>query len=366
MLREQIQMPAADTQRLMLSFSNLNFMRNYEYFNPIEEGFTLFGYELNPRLSFMPNKYLRLEAGVFLRKDFGNNLYTQVQPTFTLKASKNGCSMLIGNIEGSLNHRLIEPLYNFNNVINNRLENGGQFLIDKKRIWTDLWIDWQKAIYPNSPFQEQIWAGLSSRIVAAGAEKDFKLIFPVQGLVFHNGGQIEMEDSSSHVLTLVNLSPGIILKWNSPDKKNFIQEIRTENYWLYYNNGSGTKRTAYNSGEGIYLNAAVKSRYYVEAIISYWNGNQFISPMGAPLYQSISSRFSDVTEDNRQLLFLRLMYEQEWARDFYVGIRFEPYYDLNNALLEYSYSFFATYRKDFSLVRLKEKDRGNNSLQRIN
>lgn len=353
LLKEQIEMTAADTQRLMLSFSNLNFMRNYEYFNEIEEGFTLFGYELNPRLAFMPGKYLRLEAGLFVRKDFGNDKYTQVHPTFTAKVSRNGYSMLLGNIEGSLNHRLIEPLYDFDNVINNRLENGGQILIDKKRIWTDLWIDWQRAIYHGSPFQEQIWAGISSRVTVAGADKNFKLIIPVQGLVFHNGGQIESEDSSSHVLTLINLAPGVMLKWDSPDKNSFVQELRTENYWAYYSNRSGTKRTAFNSGDGIYLNGSVKTRYFIEAMISYWNGNKFISPVGAPLYQSISSRYSGVTESNRQLIFLRLMYEQQWVKDFYAGIRFEPYYDLNNKLLEYSYSFFASYKKDFSLVKLK-------------
>src|ERR1017187_1065087 len=109
MLRYKTPVNVADTQRLMLAFSNLDFVRNYEYFNPIQAGFTLFGYALNPRVAYMPNKYLRLEAGIYARKDFGNENYTIVQPTFTVKASKNGFSMLIGNTEGILNHRLIEP-----------------------------------------------------------------------------------------------------------------------------------------------------------------------------------------------------------------------------------------------------------------
>src|SRR5579872_598867 len=79
MLRYKTPMNPADTQRLMFSFSNLDFVRNYEYFNPIEAGYTLFGYALNPRLAYMPNKYLRLEAGIYVRKDFGNQNYTIVQ-----------------------------------------------------------------------------------------------------------------------------------------------------------------------------------------------------------------------------------------------------------------------------------------------
>ena len=39
--------------------------------------------------------------------------------------------MIFGNLDGSIQHQLIEPIYNFERVITNRLENGAQFLINK-------------------------------------------------------------------------------------------------------------------------------------------------------------------------------------------------------------------------------------------
>src|SRR6185436_21107787 len=61
-----------DSNRLSLSYSNLFYFRDYEYFNNIQTGYTLFGTWHDPRISYQPNKWLRLEAGVLLQKEFGD------------------------------------------------------------------------------------------------------------------------------------------------------------------------------------------------------------------------------------------------------------------------------------------------------
>ena len=41
---------------LYFSFSNLNFSKNNEYFNKIADGYTLFGYQVNPEIVFFPSE----------------------------------------------------------------------------------------------------------------------------------------------------------------------------------------------------------------------------------------------------------------------------------------------------------------------
>ena len=66
----------------------LGFSKNNEYFNDIADGYTLFGYHLNPKLVYFPAEFIRIEAGALLWKDFGTNNYNQVRPTFTIKLQK--------------------------------------------------------------------------------------------------------------------------------------------------------------------------------------------------------------------------------------------------------------------------------------
>ena len=88
-------------------------MKDNEYFGPIADGYTLFGTQINPQLGYKISRYLSLEAGVFLMKDFGNKNFTTIAPTYSLRYCKNNFKMIFGNLNGSINHNLIEPLYNF-------------------------------------------------------------------------------------------------------------------------------------------------------------------------------------------------------------------------------------------------------------
>jgi len=54
-LYDKIELNAADSGRFSFGMRNTNYMRNTEYFNPIEEGRTLFGYQLQPSISYQPN-----------------------------------------------------------------------------------------------------------------------------------------------------------------------------------------------------------------------------------------------------------------------------------------------------------------------
>lgn len=365
-LQDEFKVNAEDSSKVLFSFYNLNFLKNNEYFGNIATGYTLFGSQVNSKIAYIPNRYMRIEGGVFLRKDFGTPDFTTIAPTLTVKLQKNGYAFLFGNLEGSLNHKLIEPLYNYERVITNRLENGLQFKIDKKKIWLDTWIDWEKQEYQNSPFQEHITAGLSSNLTILETTNDsktdinseskfLKISIPIQAIISHKGGQIDADTTA--IQSLANTVSGVTLDFDLSKKHGLITGIRSDNYYVYYKDVSPQKLQPYISGTGLYFNLLIKSKYNISLMTSYWQGDYFMAPRGGYLYPSVSSIYGmgNYTEDNRKLLILRLMYQKEILPDLYVDVRFEPYKNINNNSIEFSYGVYFSYKKDFSLLKVKPR-----------
>ncbi|MDB5263349.1 MAG: hypothetical protein JWQ14_2632, partial [Adhaeribacter sp.] len=127
-------------QDFRIGVDAFGFSKNNEYFNDIADGYTLFGYHLNPKLVYFPSSFIRLEAGALLWQDFGTTNYNQVRPTFTIKIQKPHYQLLFGNLQGTVSHRYIEPLYDLEKVINDPLENGIQFIWHRDKLWLDSWL----------------------------------------------------------------------------------------------------------------------------------------------------------------------------------------------------------------------------------
>src|SRR5687767_3462692 len=199
---QRMTVAAADSNKLYLGVNFLGFFKDNEWFDTTIDGYTLFGYQLNPYLSYHIAKNVRLDAGVYAQKDFGNDDYTDVKPTLSLKITNNrNFNFIFGTLEGSVHHRLIEPLYDFERVLNNRLENGVQVLWMKDGLFLDAWIDWQKMIYFNDTEPERFTAGLSFNKTLFRSN-GFHIDLPVQVTGNHQGGQIDAVDNP--VITIYN------------------------------------------------------------------------------------------------------------------------------------------------------------------
>lgn len=132
---------------LALSINNFNFQRNYEFFNRFQDGYTLFGTQLEPQLVYYAHPRLVLTAGVHLRKDFGEDGLTKAFPLFSIKYKNENSTLINGVLEGNLEHRYIEPLYDFEKKILDPIEYGTQYIIQKPSFFFDAWINWKKMIY---------------------------------------------------------------------------------------------------------------------------------------------------------------------------------------------------------------------------
>ena len=319
-------------------FESFNFIKNNEYFLNIADGYTLFGNQFSPKITYQPAPHVIVETGIYAWKDFGNNAFSAIQPIFSIKIQKDSSQLIFGNLTGNLNHRLIEPLFNFERVILNRQESGIQYTRRKKNTFFDSWIDWQNMIYKGSDFKEEFLAGFhwNKKIIN---RNDFSFSIPVQLTFKHQGGQVTRD--TAQVITNINTAVGVEAEWRM---KGFLQTIRTQNYWVGYRQNSNY-HPYFPSGSGIYLNLTAETKA-IKLMLSFWKSSGYLSETGGDLYQSVGRVFKapNTVEKERKLLIIRLMKDYKIIDNLLLSLRFEPYFDLINYEFEHSEGLFLTYQ----------------------
>lgn len=334
-------------QQLFIKIQNLNFLKNNEYSGVMADGYTLFGYQFNPQLGYQFTRNLSIEGGIFLAKDFGNSSFTQILPTFSLRYYKKDFKMVFGNIDGSLNHQLIEPIYNFERVLTNRLESGMQFVLTKKRFDFDIWIDWLHMIYKTSNQKERLLAGISGNALKFENDQwDFKL--PMQGIIIHRGGQLDSlkEGSSSDY----SGAAGLILKYKT--KSKVIKDLYLDTRYVIRSNNYFDGPVSISSwGDGILANIGLNAIFRTNVLFSYWHGDSYHSEFGGDLYSSKSRTvaYPYYSEQFRDLLIMRITKKIGLAKGIDLTLRVEPYYDFGFSFLEYSHGFYISIDEKFWL-----------------
>jgi len=333
----------ADSGKLFLGVNALGYFKNNEYKRTIIEGYTLFGYQFQPFLSYNVLPNLRIDAGAFLQKDFGNDSYSTAAPIFSIKWSKKDFAVIFGNLEGSLNHRLVEPLYDFERVLNHRLETGVQLLIQRDGFFADAWFDWRYMQYWNDPKQEEFVGGLSlqKRVLKWSSGE---LEIPLQVVARHQGGQLDM--SGLPVQTVVNTAAGLLITQRS---EGFLKEYKLSGYYLYDKDLNNT-RQPYLDGDGIYFNGSVKTNFGLEVMASYWRGREFLSIQGGQVYPSVSPQDGVTLQPSPNLMIMRFLYNYKVSDELTLSLRYEPYYDLSFETFQYSYGFYLNYRARYFLA----------------
>ncbi|WP_237586627.1 hypothetical protein [Pontibacter russatus] len=345
---------AGNANEIRVGIYAFGFSKNNEYFNKIADGYTLFGYHLNPKLIYYPAPFVRLEAGVLLWKDFGSSGYRDIAPTFTAKIQRENWALLFGTLEGNLNHGYIEPLYDFERVITNRLENGLQYRLHTHAVALDAWLDWNHMLYRGEDDQERINGGaalnflLLERQGRKNLDDSLRLSLPVQFTAQHKGGQIDASDLP--LTTLANAAIGFELE--KAYNRKVLRRLYTSNYIVGFRDFSNDYQLPYRQGQGIYLNIGADTKYQ-DVLLSYWQGDGYISDLGGRLYQSASStyKYPDYLQEERRLLILRLMKDIEILANLRLTLRLEPVLDLDHPKLEFSNAFYLTFDTEFFVAR---------------
>lgn len=355
-LLQQVPVQEQNANEIRIGVQALGFLKNNEYFNKIADGYTLFGYQVNPKVSYQPTSNMLIEAGVLLWKDFGASGYEDIAPTFTIKVQREQWQLLFGTLEGNLNHGYIEPLYDFERLILNRLENGVQYKLNTHRLRLDAWADWVNMLYRGEDDQEQVNGGAAMAILLLEREgrgnlaDSLYLTLPVQFTAYHKGGQIDASDLP--LTTVANAAIGLELE--KKYSRRVLHRLYTKNYMVGFKDFSNQLQLPYEHGHGLYFNVGADTKYQ-DVMLSYWRGDGYIPELGGRLYQSASTTFKnpDYLEEERELLILRLMKDLELVDDLSLTLRLEPLWDFNNPKLEFSSGFYLNFNTDFFLAKAK-------------
>jgi len=344
---DRLSVEEADSGKVFLGMNTLGFFRNNEYFRTIIDGYTLYGYQIQPFLSYHLSKNIRIDAGGYFQKDFGNNKFSTTAPIFTIKWRKKEYSVIFGNLESSLNHRLIEPLFDFERVLINRLETGTQIQINRKDLFLDAWIDWQYMQYWRDPRQEQLVAGISlqKEVLKIGAGS---LSIPFQILSRHQGGQLDV--AGLPIQTLVNYAAGI--NWTQP-YHGLVNRVTLNGFYIYDKDITLT-RQAYLDGDAFYFNGTVSTRYGLSVMASYWQGHEYMAIQGGGIYQAVSVFDPTRIQPRPNLMIFRFLYDYKLDDNLSITLRYEPYFDLSFNTFQYSYGLYINYRDRYFLTKRKK------------
>ena len=346
---------AKDSNSFSIAYSTLSYFRDYEYFkNNIQTGYTYFGTWHYPRLVIQPNKWLKLEAGALLQRDFGDRGLQTAKAMFSLQFIQKNLRILFGAIEGNLSHQLIEPVMGYDRIITRPVEEGFQIKYNTRHIMTDIWLDWELRQSVNADYPEELTGGLSFAYTVTKPGKPWQVKIPVQMITPHKGGQLDTNNSV--VSTVLNSAAGLATEWNNPSDKKFLKQFKLDGYLTGYRHFHKSNLYPFEKGSGLLANVFLRSKFDIAFLATFWKGSKYIAPLGAPIYQSISSIVGkeNYQEPSRSLLLLNLMYEKQLFPNFYVDARISPYIDLKKGYMEHSFLIFFSYRNNFKIGRLKK------------
>ncbi len=339
----------SDSNRLYLTVENTNLFKNNEFFTDFEKGYTIFGFFLRPMLSYHPTSNTKIETGVHLLKYSGKDDFEQALPVFRFQYRINKyLDFVMGTLYGGANHKLSEPLYRFERHFTDHVENGAQLLFYSNRVRSDLWINWEKFILRDDPFQEEFVVGNTTEIFITNPFKAFTVSVPLQLLAAHKGGQID--NSDDELLSIANLAGGISLQYKLYN--HFITSIGLNTNYITYSDISHTRQMAFKNGYGIYPKLWAYTKL-IDLEIGYWRANRFIAPRGEPLFQSVSNYKTEYTEEDREIFTGRFTIHKNIGRNIDFGLRFGSYYDVINSSFDFYYQVHLVFNQRFFLTRPK-------------
>lgn len=291
-----------DSSHIQFHLDNLNYFRNTEYTTMIDKGSTYPGFHLLPYAQYQFNSNAVIYGGLFFRYDFGNSRVKQLDPYLKFKYRLWGHDLIFGNLEGGTQHRLIEPMYDYERMITDRWEQGIQIRRANKAVEYDFWIDWQNMIYENDAEKEIMFAGINLNINPILTDKT-KLSLNAQGHTYHAAGELDSTTTPNSMEYNFALGGSFRHTFN----KN--TSLCISGHAAYYYDHGQTFANGFANGNGSLAVAQLKIHEY-EIVLTYWDAYRFQSPVGERLYHSVGRKNGPANPyDYRKMVSLRIANE---------------------------------------------------------
>lgn len=322
-----------DSGNISLSIYNNNFAKNNEYFGPNIKGLTYIGSIIQPEITWAPAKNFQLSAGWFLRQFYGHDGFEQSLPV--IRASyefEPGIKLIIGQLQGQLLHEFIEPIYATDNYFSHNPEYGVQILVEKQKIHTDFYMDWEKFLMPGEAHQEIITAGLLATY-RPGKSTEYKgLNLHFQSLIHHFGGQVDNTDNP--LMSRSNIALGASYKM-LPDKP-FLNTVSFSSFYIQAFELSHDNTIPFETGYGLLNTIGIENKWF-KISTGWFHGAYYFAPLGDYMYQSVSSLNDWYTDEKRDIIPTKILVGKEITKGVSFAFRFESYYDVAERMHEYSY-----------------------------
>ncbi|MDR1380049.1 MAG: hypothetical protein LBJ47_01050 [Tannerella sp.] len=346
MYRSDYRIEALHAGRLSFEADNVSFFKNNEFSSTVQKGYTLPGFWLQLKASYCPADNLKLEAGVHSIWFWGTTRYpafayqeistwngrddankVHVLPYFRANmALSEHVNIVLGDIYGGANHRLIEPLYNPELNLTSDPESGLQLLYHTDWLDLDAWVDWRTYIYKLDTRQEAFIAGQTARFRANGEDSPLHAYFQLQGLAQHRGGEIDATDEK--VQTMMNGAAGAGFRWNI--RRSLLKYMDVEFDVAGYNFPKGRVAVP-EKGTGFYARLAFQLQNF-NIRTSYWACRNFVTISGSPFYGSISTKEPGMFYKRPEMLYLGGDYMHPMKKGFAFGVNAEVYYFLSGKM----------------------------------
>ncbi len=326
------------SQKLGLEFTP--FFRNNEYFTGTQDGQTYFGFQVQAAGFIQINPQAELHLGFYGLQNYGDQKsISQLVPLASLIYRTHRSTFIAGTLKGAAHHQLVEPLYQMERFYTDRNENGFQWLFNTPSTQTDLWMDWEVNTNRNIPRREVFTVGLNHGHKFS-LHPEHSIRPQLQMLYRHKGPS--NGSSTLPIQTLINTAIGGTYEFRRGEKK-----VSLMSYLLDYRDFSITPSNSYVDGLGFYQTAAFSPNNRWDLMVNYWNGIEYQSAIGGAIYQSVNPFDRRFPERKRSLMFFRVHHHRMLGKNLMVDLRFDPYYDLNNGIIEPSYSLNLRYSSLF-------------------
>ena len=369
----------ADLRALRVELESISFFRNNEFPSPLAEGYSLPGLWVQPKLTYMPLRQIKVELGLqalifnganrypnYVYHDiplWKGNQYTKgahLLPWFRAQVDFRRLSIVLGNIYGGQNHGIIEPLFNPETNLTQDPEMGFQLLWDRPHLHADIWLNWQSYIFREDTHQEAFTVGTTWRIGRNEAsqtslsEPGIRPYLPVQLILQHRGGEQNIENHK--VQTIANASVGAGMQWNTGKRVLRSLTAETDALLCYQQKGH---LWPFKSGAAGYVSVDLGLWRFLEAGVSYYIApRHFVSLYGSHFYSTLSVK-DELDYGKLQTAAAHVRFHHTFHPGYTLGADVEAWqtWQAKRSDLNFSFGIYLRVNPSFLIKRFSESDR---------
>lgn len=340
----------ADVGALNLKLDNYNFVWNNEYFGPMVKGYTLIGYNAKAAVEYHFSENVKAQGGIYLKKYSGLDKFTTTQPLYSVTLHNSWASLTLGSINGAGFHRLPDPVLNKEQQLYGNNENGAQIVINRNRLFVDVWCDWQNFIFQNDAHQEEIFGGLSAEYKAIKTDQ-LTLTIPASVSIYHRGGQIDTCDDKMRLL--YHFSAGLRI---NKKQTGWINNIAADARAISFKDNSPEPLSQFGDTLGYGVLAKVEAAHNQSFVsVGYWYGSKFQSKFGNQIFQSTSGYDPLKTDSKRSIVTAELNISHRFANMLTAAFAANVYYDLRVGCTDYNYAIMLILQPSATIHRFGNK-----------